>query len=217
MSCANLSKLGHQVKILDDAGVDLFHWDIMDGIYTHNFCLTPAVMAACRPFSRLPFDVHLCISNPASFVNEVSEAGADIISLQSETTPHIHRTVEQIHQYGKKAGVVINPSTPLSHIETIMAEVQIVTIMTVDAGFAGQKFIYSMLDKISTLRNIINEKKLNVDIQVDGQINANTIEQVIKAGANILIVGTSGLFRLSDNLRKNVQIVRQQINLSIHE
>ena len=215
VTCADLSKLGQQVKALNDAGVDMFHWDIMDGVYVHNFCLTPSIMAACRSFSDLPFDVHLCISDSASFIPEVAEAGAGIISLQLETTPHLHRAVEQIHQKGIEAGVVINPSTPLSHLESILSEVQMITIMTVDVGFAGQTFIYPMLKKITVLRDIINERGLKVDIQVDGQINANTFEQVIQAGANVLVLGTSGLFSLSDNLGIAVQAVRDQIHLVV--
>jgi ribulose-phosphate 3-epimerase len=213
--CADLSNLGQQVKTLTEAGVDLFHWDIMDGIFTHSFCLTPAIMAACRSFSNLPFEVHLCISDPAGFIQEVADAGAGIISLQLETTPHIHRAVELIHRLGIQAGVILNPSTPLAYVESILSEVQMVTIMTVDAGFAGQKFIYPMLDKVRMLRKIIEEKKLDVDIQVDGQINSKTIEQVIIAGANVLVVGTSGLFNLGDDLYSAVKIVREQIRLAI--
>ena len=215
MICADLSKLGQQVEALNDAGVDLFHWDIMDGVYVHNFCLTPNVMAACRPFSDLPFDVHLCISDPAAFIDECAEAGAGIINLQLEATPHLHRAVEQIHHKRIKAGVVINPSTPLSHLESILSEVQMITVMTVDVGFAGQNFIYPMLDKISSLRKTIDEKGLKIDIQVDGAINAKTINQVIKAGANVLVLGTSGLFSLSDDIGNAVQVVRDQIHIAV--
>jgi len=215
MVCADLSILGQQIKGLDAAGVDLFHWDIMDGVYVHNFCLTLAIMAACRQFTERPFDVHLCISDPASFITECAEAGGDIISLQLETTPHLHRSVEQIHKYGKQAGVVVNPSTPLAHLDTILSEVQMVTIMTVDVGFAGQNFIYPMLDKITLLRDIIDERGLEVDIQVDGQINAKTFKQVIHAGANVLVLGTSGLFSLSDDIGNAVQSVRDQILFAV--
>ena len=211
MVCADLSRLGEQVTQLEQAKVDMFHWDIMDGVFVHNFCLTPDVIAACRPFSKLSFDVHLCITDPASFIDRIAEVGADIISLQLETTPHLHRAVENIQKKGKQAGVVINPATPLSHLESILSELQMVTIMTVDVGFTGQNFIYPMLDKISNLRDIINKKGLEVDIQVDGQINSKTIRQVINAGANVLVLGTSGLFNLSSNLEEAVMQVKQQI------
>jgi len=215
MLCADLSKLGEQVKILSDAGVDLFHWDIMDGVFVHNFCLTPCIMAACRQYSNLPFEVHLCISNPADFIKESVEAGAGIISLQLETTPHIHRAVEQIHKYDVKAGIVINPSTPLSHAESILTEIQMITIMTIDVGFVGQSFIYPMLDKVKALREMITRKDLDIDIQVDGQVNVKTIDKVIKHGANVLVIGSSGLFSLNKDLKIAVQIVKDQIHSSI--
>jgi ribulose-phosphate 3-epimerase len=215
MICSDLSQLGKQVEILDDAGVDIFHWDIMDGVFVHNFCLTPDIIAACRPFTELPFDVHVALIDPASFITEIADAGADIVSLQFETTPHIFRAVDTIHKLGKKAGIVINPITPLSHIEHILKEIQMVTIMTVDLGFAGQKFIRPMLKKISNLRQLIQEHNLEMDIQVDGQINNTTYSDVIKAGANVLVVGTSGLFTVHDDLKTAVKIVRGKINQSI--
>ena len=213
--CADLTRLGQQVEELTKAKVDMFHWDVMDGVYVHNFCLTPDIMAACRPFSNLPFDVHLCITNPAGFIDMTAEAGADIISLQLETTPHLHRAVEQIHKRGKQAGVVINPSTPLSHLDSILSELQMVTVMTVDVGFAGQNFIFPMLEKISSLRRTIKDKGLNVDIQIDGQVNSKTIDKVIHAGANVLVVGTSGLFKVDNDLEEAVKKVREQIQSAV--
>jgi ribulose-phosphate 3-epimerase len=215
MICSDLTQLGKQVEILDEAGVDIFHWDIMDGVFVHNFCLTPDIIAACRLFTDLPFDVHVALIDPASFITEIADAGADIVSLQFETTPHIFRAVDTIHKLGKKAGIVINPITPLSHIEHILKEIQMVTIMTVDLGFAGQKFIRPMLKKISNLRQLIQEHNLEMDIQVDGQINNTTYSDVIKAGANVLVVGTSGLFTVHDDLKTAVKIVRGKINQSI--
>ena len=215
MICSDLSHLGKQVEILDEAGVDIFHWDIMDGVFVHNFCLTPDIISACRPFSDLPFDVHVALINPASFITEIADAGADIISLQFETTPHIFRAVDTIHRSGKKAGIVINPITPLSQIEYILEEIQMVTIMTVDLGFAGQKFIRPMLKKISSLRKTIQERNLEIDIQVDGQINNHTYSDVVRAGANVLVVGTSGLFTVHDDLKTAVEIVREKINRSV--
>jgi len=215
MVCADLAHLGEQIELLTQAGVDMFHWDIMDGVYVHNFCLTPDVMAACRPFTEKPFDVHLCISDPAAFIDESVEKGADVISLQLETTPHLHRAVEQIHKKGKQAGVVINPSTPLTHLDSILSELQMVTIMTVDVGFAGQNFIYSMLDKISALRRIIQERGLQIDIQIDGQVNERTIDKVIHAGGNVLVVGSSGLFTIERDMSMAVKKVRDQIRCAL--
>lgn len=215
MICSDLSQLGKQVDILDEAGVDIFHWDIMDGVFVHNFCLTPDMISACRPFSDLPFDVHVALIDPATFITEIADAGADIISLQFETTPHIFRAVDTIHRSGKKAGIVINPITPLSQIEYILEEIQMVTIMTVDLGFAGQKFIRPMLKKITSLRKTIQERNLEIDIQVDGQINIHTYSDVVRAGANVLVVGTSGLFTIHDDLKTAVEIVREKINRSV--
>jgi len=212
MICADLSLLGQQVKTLDDAGVDMLHWDIMDGVFVHNFCLTPDIIAACRPFTTLPFDVHVALIDPPSFITEIADAGADIISLQFETTPYIFRAVQTIHKLGKKAGIVVNPITPLSQFESLLYDIQMVTIMTVDLGFAGQNFIYPMLDKIQNLRSIIENRNLELDIQVDGQINSKTYDDVIKAGANVLVVGTSGLFTVHEDLKTAVQIVRNTIN-----
>ncbi len=210
--CADLSQLGNQVKLLDEAGVDLFHWDVMDGVFVHNFCLAPDLITACRPFTMKPFDVHMCIADPAGFIPEIVATGSDIISLQFESTPHIFRAVQTIHKAGRKAGVVISPKTPLTDLEYLLDDLQMVTVMTVDVGFAGQTFLTPMLDKIRKLREMIDARNLDVDIQVDGQINDKTFESVIQAGANVLVVGTSGLFNLDADLVKAVQMVREKVN-----
>jgi len=210
--CADLSQLGNQVKLLDEAGVDLFHWDIMDGVFVHNFCLTPDLITACRPFTKKPFDVHMCIADPASFIPEVVATGSDIISLQYESTPHIFRAVQSIHKAGRKAGVVISPKTPLTDLEYLLGDLQMVTVMTVDVGFAGQTFLDPMLDKIRKLREMIEARHLDVDIQVDGQINDKTFKSVIDAGANVLVVGTSGLFNLDEDLSLGVQKLREKLD-----
>lgn len=211
MVCADLSQLGSQVKLLDEAGVEMFHWDIMDGVYVHNFCLTPDIISACRPFTKKPFDVHVCITDPGNFIPEIAATGSDIISLQFETTPHIYRAIEAIRKLDKKPGIVVNPITPVSQFEVLLNEIDMITIMTVDVGFAGQNFIYPMLEKINKVRGIVDSKNLDVDIQVDGQINDKTFNDVIKAGANVLVVGTSGLFTVDKDLKKGVEIVKSKI------
>ena len=211
MVCADLSQLGQQVQLLDEAGVEMFHWDIMDGVFVHNFCLTPDIISACRPFTEKPFDVHMCITDPAGFIPGVAATGSDILSLQFETTPHIFRAVETIHKLDRKAGIVVNPITPISQFELLLGEIQMVTVMTVDVGFAGQNFFYPMLGKIRQLRELIDARNLDVDIQVDGQINSRTFKDVIEAGANVLVVGTSGLFNVDKDLKKAVQIVIEEI------
>jgi ribulose-phosphate 3-epimerase len=210
--CADLSQLGDQVRLMDEAGVDMFHWDVMDGVFVHNFCLTPDMITACRPFTQKPFDVHMCITDPAGFVPEIIETGSDIISLQFETTPHVFRAVQTIHKAGRKAGVVLSPKTPLSELEYLLGDLEMVTIMTVDVGFAGQTFLTPMLKKIRQLRQMIEDRNLDVDIQVDGQINAKTFKDVIEAGANVMVVGTSGLFNVDKDLKVAVKTVRDNLN-----
>ncbi len=209
--CADLSRLGQELAELEAAGVDQFHWDVMDGVYVHNLALSPAVIAACRPHSKLPFDVHLGLVDPAAFIPDVAQAGGDIISLQFETTPHIFRALRQIHALGKRAGVVFNPITPVELLEPLLPELDMVTVMTVDFGFAGQQVIWPMLDKARTLRRWAGERGLALDIQVDGQVNAGTMARMVASGANVLVVGTSGLFTLAPTLKESVQIVREQI------
>lgn len=210
--CADLSQLGNQIRLLDEAGVDMFHWDIMDGVFVHNFCLTPGIIAACRPLTKIQFDVHMAIVDPAGFIPEVIETGSDIISLQYETTLHVFRAVQSIHKAGRKAGIVISPKTSLAEIEYILSEIQMVTVMTVDVGFVGQSFLRPMLEKIRSLRKMIKERHLDVDIQVDGQINDKTFKDVIEAGANVLVVGTSGLFNLDPDLTTAVRILREKLD-----
>jgi ribulose-phosphate 3-epimerase len=209
--CADLSRLGEQIEELDAAGVDMFHWDIMDGVYVHNLALSPAVMAACRRYTRLPFDVHLGLVDPASYIPDAAASGADIISLQFENTPHVFRAVRQIHALGKKAGVVINPITPIDMLEPLVSELDMVTLMTVDFGFAGQSIIWPVLEKARTLRRWTAERGLVLDIQVDGQVNAPTIAPILASGANVLVVGTSGLFTLAPTLAEGVSILQEQI------
>lgn len=208
MMCADLTRLGEQVHELSEAGADLLHWDIIDGHFAHNFGLNPDIIAACRPLTRIPFDVHLMANDPAAYIDEVAAAGADMITLQLEPTVHIHRAIAHIHRLGKMAGVALNPMTPLSFLETILPELDMITLMTVDAGFAGQTFVSGVLPKLHTLRQKVGELGLNVDIQVDGQIKAATIQQVVWAGANVLVVGTSGLFAVPGTLQHTIQAIR---------
>lgn len=210
--CADLSRLGQALAELEMAGVDQFHWDVMDGVYVHNLALSPAVMAACRPYTTLPFDVHLGLMDPAAYIPDAAQAGADIISLQLENTPHIFRAVRQIHALGKRAGVVINPITPIDLLEPIVSELDMVTVMTVDFGFAGQSIIWPMLEKVRTLRRWTTERGLTLDIQADGQVNEPTIAPILASGANVLVAGTSGLFTLAPTLAEGVKILRGQIH-----
>jgi ribulose-phosphate 3-epimerase len=188
---ADFSVLAEEIHKVEAAGADLLHIDIMDGHFVPNITFGSPVIAALRKLTKLPFDVHLMITNPQDFIDSFAAAGADIITVHVETAPHLHRVVQKIKEHGIKAGVVLNPATSLSAIEEILPEIDMVLLMSVNPGFGGQKFISSTIDKITRLRRRIIDKNLSVDIEVDGGINNATAKQVIAAGANILVAGSA--------------------------
>lgn len=188
---ADFSRLADEVIKIDQAGADLVHIDVMDGHFVPNLTFGPPVVAAIRKITKLPFDVHLMVTNPQDLIAPFIEAGADIITIHAETAPHMHRLVQNIKECGKKAGISLNPSTPLAAIEEVLSDVNMILIMSVNPGFGGQKFIPNAIDKIARLKTMIDERKLNVDIEVDGGINAATAKQVVAAGANILVAGSA--------------------------
>ncbi len=188
---ADFSCLADEIRKVEEAGAEFLHLDIMDGHFVPNLTFGPAVVAALRKHSSMVFDVHLMIENPQYFIAAFADAGADIITVHAEATPHMHRLVQSIKSVGKLAGVSLNPGTPLTAVEEILGYVDMVLVMSVNPGFGGQQFIRSSVDKIARLRKMIDERGLKVDIQVDGGINAETAREVVNAGANILVAGSS--------------------------
>jgi len=188
---ADLTRLGEQVQEAEAAGADRIQVDVMDGRFVPNITFGPLVVKAVRRSTRLPIEAHLMIVEPERYVAEFASAGADVIIVHQEAATHLHRTVEQIHELGKRAGVALNPSTPVAMLEDILADVDSVLVMTVNPGFGGQEFIESTLPKIAHLRQMMSGRGLARDIEVDGGIGELTAPRVVKAGANLLVAGAS--------------------------
>ena len=194
---ADFSRLGEDVRAVDAAGADWIHVDVMDGRFVPNITIGPLIVEALRPVTQKPLDVHLMIVEPEKYVPDFARAGADIISVQVEACPHLHRNLSQIRDLGKQAGAVLNPSTPLSTIEYCLDLCDLVLIMSVNPGFGGQSFIESQVQKIRELRQLCDERGLDPWIEVDGGIKGNNAWKVIEAGANAIVSG-SGVFGLSN-------------------
>jgi ribulose-phosphate 3-epimerase len=194
---ADFSRLGEDVRAVDVAGADWIHVDVMDGRFVPNITIGPLIVEALRPVTQKPLDVHLMIVEPEKYVPDFARAGADIISVQVEACPHLHRNLSQIKDLGKQAGAVLNPSTPLSSIEYCLELCDLVLIMSVNPGFGGQSFIDSQVQKIRELRQMCDERGLDPWIEVDGGIKGNNAWKVIEAGANAIVSG-SGVFGLSN-------------------
>ena len=194
---ADFSRLGEQVKLVEESGVEYLHIDVMDGHFVPNITIGPLIAEALRPHSKLVFDVHLMIENPDRYIADFVKAGADIISVHVETCPHLHRSIQNIKACGAKAAVALNPATPLNTIEYVLNNLDMVLLMTVNPGFGGQKFIPEVLPKISALADMIKRTGQNIDIQIDGGINPQNAGEVIRAGANVLVAG-SAIFAATD-------------------
>lgn len=188
---ADFKRLGREVKRVEEAGADLLHIDVMDGHFAPNIGIGPMVVKSLRETTKLPFDVHLMVEEPQRFVQPYVNAGADIVTVHIEAFRDLYNTVKSIKNLWKKAGIALNPPTPLSTIEHLMQEVDLILIMGVDPGFGGQPFISSVLPKIARAREMINERGLEIDLAVDGGVNEETAPSVVKAGANVLVMGSA--------------------------
>lgn len=207
---ADFTRLGEQIRDAEAGGADYLHVDIMDGHFVPNISFGPLIVAAVRPLTRLPLDVHLMIEKPERYLAAFARAGADIITVHVETCPHLHRTIEEIKGLGVKAGVTLNPATPLSSLTEILPDVDLVLIMSVNPGFGGQSYIPASSHKLSRLRAMLTEIGSAADIEVDGGVNAATIREIVEAGANILVAG-SAIFNNQAPVADNIRQLRQLI------
>ena len=189
---ADFAQLGEEIRDVEQGGADWIHVDVMDGHFVPNITLGPPIVQAIRPYTKLPLDVHLMISNPDAYIPAFVQAGADYISVHVEASRHLHRTVQLIKKEGAKAGVVLNPATSLSTLDHILEDVDLVLLMTVNPGFGGQRFIRSSIPKIAALRKMLDDRGLgHVHVEVDGGVNEETAPLVRQAGANVLVAGNA--------------------------
>ncbi|MEK5443176.1 MULTISPECIES: ribulose-phosphate 3-epimerase [unclassified Fredinandcohnia] len=188
---ADFAKLGEEIKDVENGGADYIHVDVMDGHFVPNITIGPLIVEAIRPITKLPLDVHLMIENPDQYISAFAKAGANFITVHVEACLHLHRTIQLIKSHGVKAGVVLNPATPVDTIKHIIEDIDLVLLMTVNPGFGGQKFIHSVLPKIEEVARMVKEKNLNVEIEVDGGVNEETARLCVEAGANVLVAGSA--------------------------
>ena len=199
---ADFSRLGEQIKELDEAGAQYVHIDVMDGMFVPSISFGMPVIRAIRACTDRIFDVHLMIDEPIRYIDELVDCGADLITVHAESCKHLDRTIEAIKERGIIAGVALNPATPLTAIEHILEKVDMVLIMTVNPGFGGQKLIPYTIDKVRQLKKMVQERQLKIDIEVDGGVNLSNVETLMDAGANIMVSG-SGIFK--GDIRKNTE------------
>jgi len=206
---ANFAKLGEEIKEIEEGGADYVHIDVMDGHFVPNITIGPLIVDAVKPITKLPLDVHLMIENPDKYIKDFVEAGADIITVHQETCPHLHRTIQLIKKENVKAGVVINPGTPVAMIKEVLNNVDLVLVMSVNPGFGGQTFIHETLSKIEEIDLIRKENNYKFELQVDGGVNVETAKLCVDAGADVLVAG-SAVFNQS-NRKKAIQDIKDAI------
>jgi len=206
---ADFSNLGNEIQNLEKAGADLIHIDVMDGHFVPNITIGSEVINKLRKYTSLPFDVHLMISPVHDSIKNFANAGADIITIHPEATNNLIRSIEKIKSYNKKVGISLNPETSVDKVLPVFHLIDLVLVMSVHPGFAGQKFIENTLDKVKVLRKEIDKKKFKIQIEIDGGINFENSKKAIKAGVNILVSGTTIFKENKGNLKKNIQLLRE--------
>jgi ribulose-phosphate 3-epimerase len=203
---ADFSRLGDEIKAVEDAGADWIHVDVMDGHFVPNITIGPPVIESIRKVTKLPLDVHLMIEHADRYVKSFADAGADLLTVHVEACPHLNRTLQTIRELDVRAGVVLNPATPLSSLEEVLHEIDMVLLMSVNPGFSGQSFIPSILDKASNLRDIMSHYEDEIEMQVDGGVRVDNAGKIKEAGASVLVAG-SAIFNSKD-YKKTIQQLR---------
>lgn len=203
---ADFAKLGEEILDVEKGGADYIHIDVMDGHFVPNITIGPLIVEAIRPITKLPLDVHLMIENPDHYVEAFAKAGSDYITVHVEACRHLHRTIQHIKSFGVKAGVVLNPATPVESIQHIIGDIDMVLLMSVNPGFGGQKFIPEVLPKIRKVKEMADQKGLTIEIEIDGGVNPETAKMCIEAGANVLVAG-SAIYNEKDRT-KAISLIR---------
>lgn len=207
---ADFGKAGSQIELIDQAGAGYMHVDVMDGAFVPSISFGMPVMKSLRAYTKKIFDVHLMIENPDRYIDAFVESGADLITVHAEACTHLDRTIAAIHEKGCKAGVALNPATPLCVVEYVLEQADMILVMSVNPGFGGQKYIPYCTEKIRTLRTLLNERGLTTDIEVDGGVNRENLREIIEAGANIIVAGTA-VFKgdIKDNVSYFLEVMKE--------